>query len=232
MHTRTELIVKLYQPSAALEFRLQAQGIAAKDGVLEIAGFVEAAQQEVERRLKVENQRHHSNQRYYSSSSSAASPWLSRARQAAQMAQELERAATESVETIEAALSDQTWDHSIACELLDDALRKIELEPAETLELNLVRYDASFTILEPTAAEVQWKLHQARRQQQQERIRQRAQQVKQLEEQRGRLEAFIIKIRAKERADQVKTTRQDYKARNNTSGTEEMWTAECFSLDQ
>ena len=86
----------------------------------------------------------------------------------------------------------------------------------------MVRYDASFTVLEPTAAEVQWKLHQARRQQQQERIRQRAQQVKQLEEQRERLEAFIIKIRTKERADQVKITRQDYKARNSISGTEEM----------
>ena len=64
--------------------------------------------------------------------------WLNRARQAAEMVQELERAATESMETIEAAFSGQTWDLSIAYELLDDALRKIELGPADALEPNLV----------------------------------------------------------------------------------------------
>ena len=226
-------IVKLYQPSAALEFRWQAQDIATKDGVLEIAGFVKAAQQEVERRLKVENQREAKRRdwRCHSSSSPAASPWLTRARQAAQIAQELERAATESVETMEAALSDQTWNHNIAYELLDDELMKMEMEPTEILEPNLVRY-SSFNGICCFKSDVEWKLHQARRQQQQERIRQRAQQVKQLEEQRERLEAFITKIRTKERADQVMITRQDYKARNGISGTEEMWTAECFSLDQ
>ena len=105
------------------------------------------------------------------------------------------------------------------------------MEPAETLEPNLVRY-SSFNGISCFKCDVEWTQYQARRQQQQERIRQRAQQVKQLEEQRGRLEAFIIKIRTKERVNQIKITRQDYKARNGISGTEEMWTAECFSLDQ
>ena len=154
--------------------------------------------------------------------------WLNRARQAAEMAQELERAATKTMKTIGAALSDQTWDHGIVYELLDDATRKMELELTETFEPNLVRYDPS------TRNEIHWVhvQHQVRVQQQKDRMHQRARRMDQLEGQRERLEAFVIKIRANERADQVKITRQDYKACNGTSGTEGTKMIGHFSLDQ
>ena len=114
------------------------------------------------------------------------------------------------MDVLEAVLSG-SWDRRVASKLHSDQLRKMELEPAETLILDLHRHDASFHGLEATAAEIQWTRHQTRRQEQQVRMHRRAQQVEQLEEQQKRLEAFFRDIGSAEREGQRKMLKEEEK---------------------
>ena len=161
-----EQAISQYHPSAALEFKKQTQGIAAAEGLVKTAGVAEKAQMEVERRMTAARGQHH----YCTGAESAmVRSWLDRAQQTAELAQQFEQAAIESVDVLEAVLSG-SWDRRVASKLHNDQLRKMELEPAETLILDLHRHDASFHGLEATAAEIQWTRHQARRQEQQVRM--------------------------------------------------------------
>ena len=121
---------------------------------------------EVERRMTAARGQYH----YCTGAESTmVRSWLNRAQQTAELAQQFEQAAMESVDVLEAVLSG-SWDHRVASKLHSDQLQKMELEPVETLILDLHRYDESFHGLEATAREIQWTRHQARRQEQQERI--------------------------------------------------------------
>ena len=61
---------------------------------------------------------------------------------------------------------------------------------------------------------------------------QRSQQTKQVESEQKRLQDFMTKVQTNARMNQYETTRQDYKARKATVGTEDAQMAERFSLDQ
>jgi hypothetical protein len=124
-----EQAISQHHPSSALEFRMQTQGIAAAEGVVEVAGIAEKAQVEVERRLgKASCQHHHRTE----AESTMIRSWLNRARQTAEMAQALEQAAGESIEVLKGLLCDQSWDHRLVSELHNGILRQIELDPIPT----------------------------------------------------------------------------------------------------
>ena len=89
-----EQAISQHHPLAALEFRLQTQGIAAAEGVVKAAGTAEKAQIEVERRVKASCQLYHCSE----AEGTMIRSWLNRAGQTVEMAQALEQAAIESVE--------------------------------------------------------------------------------------------------------------------------------------
>ena len=75
----------------------RAQGIAATEGVVKAAGIAEKAQMEVERRVtRARCQYHYCNE----AEGAMIHSWLNRARQAAEIAQQFEQAAMESVEVL------------------------------------------------------------------------------------------------------------------------------------
>ena len=142
-----EQAISEYHPSAALEFRMQTAGIAEK------------AQLEVVRRSRTARQ------------NPMTHSWLDRARQAAEIAQQFEQAAMESVEVLTAVLYAQSWDHRLVSELHRGRLQQ--------MELNLVPMDDT--------------------------------QVKQVEEQRERLQALMTEVKTKEREGQRKLLKKEEK---------------------
>ena len=123
-----EQAISQHHPLAALEFRLQTQGIAAAEGVVKAAGIAEKAQIEVERRVKASCQSYHRSE----AESTMIRSWLNRARQTAEMAQALEQAAIESVEVLKSVLCNQSWDHRLVSERHNERLRQMELDPIPT----------------------------------------------------------------------------------------------------
>ena len=109
-----EQALSQYHLSVALEFKHQTQGI------------VEKAQKEVERRIELSSQRTH----YYRGIGSQVRTglWHERASRTKSIAQELEQAATESVETLEAILHSQSWDHRVVSEMHSSKLREMEMD--------------------------------------------------------------------------------------------------------
>ena len=58
----------------------------------------------------------------------AGTSWQERAAQATRIAQELEQAATESVEALEAVLHSQSWDHRVVSKMHSGKLREMEMD--------------------------------------------------------------------------------------------------------
>ena len=125
-----EQAISQHHPSAALEFRLQTQGIAAAEGVVKAAGIAEKAQIEGERRVKASCQLYHCSE----AEGTMIRSWLNRAGQTVEMAQALEQAAIESVEVFKGVLCNQRWDHRLVSERHNEKLRQTELDPIPTNE--------------------------------------------------------------------------------------------------
>jgi hypothetical protein len=136
-----EQILSQYHPSSALEFRLQVCGTATAEGLADEKGLAEKAQTEVEARLCTSEQdfirsshwgggRELSqcmrNNSSYRQLIDCNREWVDRARRTADMAQQFEQAATESMGSLEAALCTQDWDHRKVSKRHDDELRKLE----------------------------------------------------------------------------------------------------------
>jgi hypothetical protein len=124
-----EQALSQYHPSAALEFKQQMQGI------------VEEAQQELARR--------HTPLCYRGTQTTQVSiaSWHERASRTVDIAQELEQAATESFELMEAVLHSQSWDHRLVTKLHDGKLREMELEPVPSNNLNWGDHERAGPIL-------------------------------------------------------------------------------------
>ena len=85
---------------------------------MQTAGIAEKARLEVDRRSRTARQ------------NPMTHSWLNRARQAAEIAQELEQAAMDSVEALKTVLQGQSWDHKMVGKLHDDKLREMENQAA------------------------------------------------------------------------------------------------------
>jgi hypothetical protein len=186
-----EQAISQCHPSSALEFRLRAQGATTAEGVVGVAGFAEAAQMEVDKRLRT------CQRTDTESGRTMVQLWLDRARQAAEIAQELKQAAIEAVGLWEAALYGGR---------LQDLHREIDEELA-VLEDHHSVLNAAVSCMST------W----TDRYDQLEKIEEALKQIKATEERKTQLTMFVNKIKSDERKEERRKSKEISLCNHTTS---------------
>jgi hypothetical protein len=123
-------LMQQHHPAKAMAFRQAAESTEGGPGKHRVKGFVESADEEASKRSgMVEELRKSARSQYeYNRSSSAhqLGRWQCRAQDTSTMAQQLGQAATDAMSALEAACSDQEWDHRTMFKLHDSKLATME----------------------------------------------------------------------------------------------------------